>query len=123
MSATALPQVRFSGKNYVLPRIGQEGIPLLSINASKINVAINRIGDRNLLPTLRSEDFLNQITAYRAGQISDQDGVKVWSGSIDAKPVAQRRSDDRLPGARGRGQARSRRLCHDRLAGRRRRRR
>ena len=81
------PQVRFSGKNYVLPRIGQEGIPLLSINASKIDVAINRIGDRNLLPTLRSEDFLNQITAYRAGQISDQDGVKVWSGSIDAKPI------------------------------------
>ena len=81
-------QVRFSGKNYVLARIGQEGIPLLSINATKINVTINRIGDRSLLPTLRSDDFLNQISAYRAGQISDQDGVKVWSGSIDAKPIA-----------------------------------
>ena len=79
-------QVRFSGKNYVLARIGQEGIPLLSINATKINVTINRIGDRSLLPTLRSDDFLNQISAYRAGQISDQDGVKVWTGSIDAKP-------------------------------------
>ncbi|MBV9051433.1 MAG: alpha-2-macroglobulin family protein [Hyphomicrobiales bacterium] len=81
-------QVRFSGKNYVLPRIGQEGIPLLSINTSKINVAISRIGDRNLLSTLRSEDFLNQISAYRAGQITDQDGVKVWNGSIDVKPLA-----------------------------------
>jgi uncharacterized protein YfaS (alpha-2-macroglobulin family) len=81
-------QVRFSGKNYVLARIGQEGIPLLSINATKINVTINRIGDRSLLPTLRSDDFLNQISAYRAGQISDQDGVKVWTGSIDAKPIA-----------------------------------
>ena len=81
------PQVRFSGKNYVLPRIGQEGIPLLSVNATKINVTISRIGDRNLLPTLRSDDFLSQISSYRAGQISDQDGVKVWSGSIDVKPL------------------------------------
>ncbi|MBV8428671.1 MAG: alpha-2-macroglobulin family protein [Hyphomicrobiales bacterium] len=81
------PLVRFTGKNYVLPRIGQEGIPLVSINTSKIDVAISRIGDRNLLSTLRSEDFLNQIAAYRAGQIADQDGVKVWSGSIDAKPI------------------------------------
>jgi alpha-2-macroglobulin len=82
------PQVRFSGKNYVLPSIGQEGIPVISVNATKINVVINRIGDRSLLATVRSDDFLNQISAYRAGQISDQDGVKVWSGSLDVKPIA-----------------------------------
>ena len=56
------PQVRFTGKNYVLPRIGQEGIPVVSVNATKIDVTIIRIGDRNLLPTLRSDDFLSQIS-------------------------------------------------------------
>ncbi|MFI5013240.1 MAG: alpha-2-macroglobulin [Hyphomicrobiales bacterium] len=81
------PEVRFSGKNYILPRIGQEGIPIISVNAAKIDIVINRIGDRSLLSTVRSDDFLNQISAYRAGQISDQDGVKVWSGSLDVKPI------------------------------------
>ncbi len=30
------PQVHFTGKNYVLPRVGQEGIPVVSVNTRKI---------------------------------------------------------------------------------------
>lgn len=59
------PLVRFTGKNYVLPRTGQEGIPVVSVNTNKVAVNIVRIGERNLLPTLRSEDFLSQLTTYR----------------------------------------------------------
>ena len=53
------PLVHFTGRNYVLPRAGQEGIPVISVNTRKIAVDIIRIGDRNLLPTVRSEDFLS----------------------------------------------------------------
>ena len=78
--------VHFTGKNYVLPRIGQEGIPVVSVNTPIIGVDILRISDRNLLPTVRSEDFLNQLGSYKIGQLADGDAVKVWSGTLDVKP-------------------------------------
>ncbi len=77
------PQVRFTGRNYVLPRTGQEGIPVVSVNAQKIDVEILRIGDRNLLPTLRSEDFLSQLYPYRLRQYVEGEGTKIWSGTLD----------------------------------------
>ncbi|MGU3538624.1 alpha-2-macroglobulin family protein [Methylobacterium sp. A54F] len=77
------PQVRFTGRNYVLPRTGQAGVPLLSVNAPKLDVEVLRIGDRGLLPALRSEDFLSQLNGATARTIADQKGVRVWKGSLD----------------------------------------
>jgi uncharacterized protein YfaS (alpha-2-macroglobulin family) len=79
------PQARFTGRNYVLPRIGPEGVPIVSVNTSKVKVELFRIGDRNLEPTVRSEDFLTQLSAWRLKQFVDSDGQKVWSGTLDVK--------------------------------------
>ena len=80
------PQVRFTGKNYVLPRVGQEGIPVVSVNTDKIAIDVLRVGDRNLLPTVRSEDFLSQLGSYKLRDFINEKGVKIWSGVLDAKP-------------------------------------
>ncbi|MGH6838813.1 MAG: alpha-2-macroglobulin family protein, partial [Methylocella sp.] len=80
------PLVHFTGKNYVLPRVGQEGIPVVSVNTRKIAVDIMRIGDRNLLPTVRSEDFLSQLSSYRIKQYIETDGKKIWSGTVEVNP-------------------------------------
>ncbi|MGO9134032.1 MAG: alpha-2-macroglobulin family protein [Methylovirgula sp.] len=77
------PQVHFTGKNYVLPRVGQEGIPVISVNTQKLAIKIIRVGDRNLLPTVRSEDFLAQLSSSRLKQYIDNDGKKIWSGTLD----------------------------------------
>lgn len=79
------PQVHFTGKNYVLPRIGQEGIPVVSVNTQKVQVDVLRVGDRNLLPTVRSDDFLGQMSSYRIKRYIDEDGVKIWSGTLETK--------------------------------------
>ena len=68
------PQVRFTGRNYVLPRTGQEGIPVVSVNTASVEVEIYRIGDRNLLPTVRSEEFLGQISRSAAETIATEKG-------------------------------------------------
>src|SRR6476659_2785250 len=39
------PYVRFTGKAYVLPRTGQRGIPVVSVNTSSVKVQVRRIGD------------------------------------------------------------------------------
>ena len=79
------PNARFTGRNYVLPRVGPEGLPIVSVNTSKIKVEIFRVGDRNLPPTVHSEDFLSQLSGYRLQQLADKDGTRIWSGTLDAK--------------------------------------
>ncbi len=80
------PQVRFTGKNYVLPRVGQEGIPVISVNTPKVAVDILRIGDRNLIQSVRSPEFLAQVGAYKARKMVQETGQKIWSGTLDVKP-------------------------------------
>ena len=77
------PQAHFAGKAYVLPRQGQQGAPLVTVNTGKVALDVYRIGDRNLLATVNRDDFLKPIDTSRAQDIESQDGVKVWSGSMD----------------------------------------
>ncbi|MGP8231973.1 MAG: alpha-2-macroglobulin family protein [Methylovirgula sp.] len=77
------PQVHFTGKNYVLPRIGQQGIPVVSVNAKKVAVQILRVADRSLLPIISSSDFLTQLSSYRLQQFKDSDARKIWKGTLD----------------------------------------
>ncbi len=77
------PQAHFAGKAYVLPRQGQEGAPLVTVNTSKVAIGVYRIGDRNLVATIARDDFLKPIDSSRAQEIETQDGAKVWSGSMD----------------------------------------
>ena len=51
------PFVRFTGRAYVLPRTGQRGIPLVSVNTPAVNINVFRIGDRNLINTVIDSDF------------------------------------------------------------------
>ncbi len=77
------PQAHFAGKAYVLPRQGQLGAPLVTVNTSKVSIDVYRVGDRNLLATVNRDDFLKPINSSRAQEIESQDGTKIWSGTMD----------------------------------------
>jgi uncharacterized protein YfaS (alpha-2-macroglobulin family) len=76
------PFVRFTGKAYVLPRTGQRGIPLLSVNTRAVKLNVYRIGDRGLVDAVLGYDFQNNISAYEADAIMNRRGTKVWSGEL-----------------------------------------
>jgi alpha-2-macroglobulin len=76
------PFVRFSGKAYVLPRTGQRGIPVLSVNTQSVTLSIYRIGDRNLVDTLLGFDFQRNLSRYQAERLGNERGAKVWSGEL-----------------------------------------
>ncbi len=84
------PSVRFSGKNYVLPRTGQQGLPLVSVNAAKVALNVVRVGDRNLINTVHGSDFLAQITRNELNDVAENRGQKVWSGTMDIKTELNR---------------------------------
>src|SRR4029079_19244750 len=76
------PFVRFTGRAYVLPRTGQRGIPLVSVNTSAVSVNVFRIGDRNLINTVIGNDFQHDLSKYEMSDRGDERGVKVWSGEL-----------------------------------------
>src|SRR5271163_64492 len=76
------PFVRFTGRAYVLPRTGQRGIPLVSVNTPSVTVNVFRIGDRNLINTVIDNDFQRAISKYELSSLGEERGVKVWSGEI-----------------------------------------
>jgi alpha-2-macroglobulin len=76
------PFVRFTGRAYVLPRTGQRGIPLVSVNTPSVSVNVFRIGDRNLINTVVDSDFQRALSSYELSSLGDERGVKVWSGEL-----------------------------------------
>src|SRR5271156_4506868 len=76
------PFVRFTGRAYVLPRTGQRGIPLVSVNTPAVKVDVFRIGDRNLINTVIDSDFQRALSKYELSSLGDERGVKVFSGEL-----------------------------------------
>ncbi len=81
------PAVRFTGRAYVLPSRGQQGIPLVSINTNVVGIEIYRVGDRNLAQTLQSGDLARQLSTWDVETIQNRNGEKIYSGEF---PVTQK---------------------------------
>ncbi len=79
------PQVRFTGRNYVLPSTGQEGLPVVTVNTPSVQVAVHRIGDRSLGATVREETFLGSLDGYQTRKLTEEKGRLVWTGSLAVK--------------------------------------
>jgi alpha-2-macroglobulin len=76
------PSVRLAGKAYVLPRSGQQGIPLITVNTDLVKATIYRIGDRSLIDNVLGYDFERNLQGYALDEIADQKGEKVWTGEL-----------------------------------------
>ena len=76
------PLVRFTGKAYVLPRSGQRGIPVVSVNTAAVALEIYRIGDRNLLETVVGREFQRTLDRYDLNRLTEERGSQVWKGEM-----------------------------------------
>ncbi len=76
------PFVRFTSRAYVLPKTGQRGIPVVSVNTPAVTVKIFRIGDRNLINTVLGSDFQRTLSSYELSELGDEKGMRVWSGEL-----------------------------------------
>ncbi len=76
------PMAHFAGKAYVLPRTGQRGIPVVSVNTKSVGINVYRISDRNLIETVQGREFQRNLYAYEIERLTDSRGIKVWSGEL-----------------------------------------
>jgi alpha-2-macroglobulin len=81
------PSVQFSTSAYVLPRTGQQGIPVVSVNTHDVAIEVYRISDRNLIDTINgvgygSADFQTSLDRYDLGRLKKSNGLAVWTGDL-----------------------------------------
>ncbi|TCK31528.1 hypothetical protein EV667_1638 [Ancylobacter aquaticus] len=82
------PGVRFTGRNYVLPRTGPRGIPVVSLNTARVAVDLYRIGDRSLIPTALDGEFRRDLGGYDLQQLKDGKAERVFTGELEtASPL------------------------------------
>ncbi|MDF2096602.1 alpha-2-macroglobulin family protein [Aquibaculum arenosum] len=79
------PSVRFSGRAYVLPRVGTKGIPVISVNTEEVELELYRIGARGLSGAFGDNSFLSQLGDYQANRIAEETGEKLWEGTLDVR--------------------------------------
>ena len=110
------PQAHFAARAYVLPRQGQLGAPLTTVNTSKVSVDVYRVGDRNLLAPISRDDFLKPISSDRASEIEIA-GRREGLERVDGHRLrAQQGRRHRFPARRRGRQAAARRLSDRRAA-------
>ena len=113
------PQARFTGRNYVLPRVGPEGVPVVSVNTSKVE-------GRNLphrRPKPAADHPLRGFPrpAFRLSPeaIRRQRRPEDLVGEPRRQIRTQQGRRHRFPGAGGARRAAARRLCDERRSRRR----
>jgi uncharacterized protein YfaS (alpha-2-macroglobulin family) len=91
------PSVRFANQNYVLPRTGQQGIPVVAINTKAVKVSIYHVGDRRLANEVLDGSFGQQIDSYQAEEFKNSKGRLLWTGNMPVRTTLNEESTTAFP--------------------------
>ncbi|WP_020180929.1 alpha-2-macroglobulin [Methylopila sp. M107] len=76
------PTARFTGRNYVLPSTGQQGVPVVTVNVDAVSVDVFRIGDRSLAQAVTAGDFQKQLDQETLDRLKADQASAVYSGEL-----------------------------------------
>lgn len=79
------PAVRFTGRNYVLPRTGQQGVPLVSVNLSEVAIEVLRYADRSVTYAVGDDAFMSQITGSDLARLRSDETSRVFQGVLETR--------------------------------------
>ena len=72
--------VRFPGRGYVLPRVAEAGIPILSVNLDEVDLVLRRVSDRNLIRTMQDNLFGRPLSQYEERLFANEIAEEIWRG-------------------------------------------
>jgi uncharacterized protein YfaS (alpha-2-macroglobulin family) len=91
------PSVRFPGRSYVLPRTGDAGLPIETVNLTHVDLVLRRVSDRNLLRAIQDRYFGRPLSPFAEGRFSQEIAEEVWRGQAVVERVLNRTMLTRLP--------------------------
>jgi alpha-2-macroglobulin len=89
--------VRFTGDNFVLPRGGASGLPLVTVNTTEVELELYRVGERGLARLIADATFLRQLGGYEVERLTEDLGESLWSGSLEVESQTNREVVTRIP--------------------------
>lgn len=75
------PAARFPGRAYVLPRVGQGGIPVETVNAETLDLTLLKVSDRNLVRSIQSDFFGRPLDQWATEAFRSDVAQEVWTGT------------------------------------------
>lgn len=91
------PSVAFPGRAYVLPRAGEAAVPVVTVNAGALDLALYRASDRNLLRAVQDGYLGRQFTYWREPGATDAISAEIWRGTGTVETVLNQEVTTRLP--------------------------
>lgn len=91
------PGVRFAGRGYVLPRTGDASLPVETVNTEKLDLALYKVTDRNMLRALQNNYFGTPMGEYAEQDFSQTIGAEIWKGQGIVKQEVNVDITTRLP--------------------------
>ncbi|MDO9524944.1 MAG: MG2 domain-containing protein, partial [Gemmobacter sp.] len=91
------PQVAFPGRGYVLPRSGTAALPVVTVNAPKLDLDLYRVSDRNLIRSFQNDYFGTPMDSWRAENFASEVAEKLWTGQAEVPVEVNRDVTTRLP--------------------------
>ncbi|MGH7093934.1 MAG: hypothetical protein ACREFB_10415, partial [Stellaceae bacterium] len=91
------PRIQFSGTGYVLPREGSAGLPVTTINVSKVKLRILRVNERNLVPSIDSDKLTMSFGTGDVDDIINRSGSLVWKGEMTIAAQRNRAVSTAIP--------------------------
>ncbi|MEI6097718.1 MAG: alpha-2-macroglobulin family protein [Alphaproteobacteria bacterium] len=89
--------VRFTGRGYVLPRMGNAAIPVVTVNTTKLDLSVYKITDRNLLRVMQNGYFDTPMYSYQEADFQSRMGTKIWTGTATVGQAINKDVTTRLP--------------------------
>ncbi len=91
------PLVRFPGRAYVLPRTADAALPVVTVNATELELTLRRISDRNLVRALQNGLIGRPMSAWEDEAFETDLATQIWSGTAQVQNTLNREMTTRLP--------------------------
>ncbi|MEM9641643.1 MAG: alpha-2-macroglobulin family protein [Pseudomonadota bacterium] len=91
------PSVRFPGRAYVLPKSGDPAVPVTTVNAATLDLALYRVDDRNFVRAFQSGLLERRFTYWQRESRTDGVSQEVWRGTGDVQNILNQDVSTRLP--------------------------
>ncbi|MDT0681419.1 alpha-2-macroglobulin family protein [Roseicyclus sp. F158] len=91
------PGVRFPGRAYVLPKTGDPGLPVVTVNLSEIDLTLYSIPDRNLRELMVDDLFGRNLQPWNEEEMQGTLSDVVWSGTGEVGEELNADVTTRLP--------------------------
>lgn len=91
------PGARFTGRAYVLPRIGETALPIETVNTDQLDLTLRRVSDRNIIRSIQDGYFARPLYPYQEGQFASEVAEEIWQGKATVANDLNRDMTTRLP--------------------------